>query len=233
MMKLSKLFLFLSIALFSLSSANSKEIFYKLSKELNFESINLTQHLSSDCTVENVSDFREFILTQQKDGADWIAIIDKKIKNAEILSGNNEKNIIDDTNVNSAKNNKALTLIYESQRAGLDRNFLAAYTIYWSKQPSKTNTYKQLFPIGNEKLTAIKRNAFESKPNLMSVCWSPTSFRTNLRMFTTIFRGYLNVTNQNFEVAFISYFMFDLKFSEEAAKAVYLEVKDIEKNLSQ
>ena len=221
------------MALFSIASANAKEVLYKFSKELNFNAINLTQHLSSDCTIENISDSREFILKQQKDAADWIAIIDKKIKNAEILSGNNFKNIIDETNVNSAKNNKALTLIYESGRAGLDRNFLAAYTIYWSKQPSKTDTFKQLFPIGNEKLAAIKRNAFESQPNLKSICWDPTSFRTNLRMFTTIFRGYLNVTNGNVEVAFLSYFMFELKFSEEAAKAVYLEVKDIENNLSQ
>lgn len=219
MIKSTKNFLFLCITLSLMSYASAKDIVGKYSKEINFDSIYLTQNLAGDCPFEIVSDFREFISKQQADAVQWSSIIDKKIKNAEVISGNNVKNLIDDSNVNSSKNNKAVTLIYESQRAGLDRNFMAAYTIYWSKQPSKPNTMKQLFPIGSEKLAEIKRKTFDTKPNFQSICWSPTSFRTNLRMFTAIFRGYLDLSNGDVELALNNYFLSELKFSEKAANS--------------
>lgn len=217
----------------SISSANAKDTIHKYPKELNYDSITLTQRLVDECSIENIADAREFIQKQQTDSKNWIALIDKKIENAETLSGNNTSSTIRNSNVNAANNNKGITLIYESRRAGIAQNFLAAYTIYWSRQKSNSNTIKQSFPIGNETLTAIKKKAFDTQPNLLSICWSPTSFRTNLRMFTTIFRSYLDVNHVELDVALVSFLKYELKFSDDSAKAISNEIRDIENNLSQ
>jgi hypothetical protein len=224
MLKSKHLFIFIiGLFLICLNSYASKESINL--KGINLEAIELSVSNRNRCSFENVEELEKTLKEINQYKEEWNKIIDEKIKNARIF--NETRAINNNIKVNYANEKKSLTISYEAGRAGISANFLAAITLYYISIDSPAKL--MLLPINKQKLDLIKTTLILKNSSL---CWNENEYRSNLRIFTSIFRKYLDETKSNSE-ALLIYLKNDIKIPHKEAIAIVESVKNIENNLIQ
>lgn len=194
-------------------------------KEINLEAIQLSVSNWNKCSFENIDELEKTLKEINQYKEEWNKLIDEKIKNARIFNEN--KKIKTNVKVNYTNEKKSLIISYEAGRAGISANFLAAITLYYISIDSSEKL--MLLPINKQKLDLIKTTLILKNSSL---CWNENEYRSNLRIFTSIFRKYLDDTKSNSE-ALLAYLKNDIKIPHKEAIAIVESVKYIENNLIQ
>lgn len=192
---------------------------------INLEAIELSASNRNRCSFENVDELEKTLKETNLYKEEWIKLIDEKIKKARIFNEN--KSVKTNSNVKYANENKALTIIYEASRSGISANFLAAMTLYYLSKESSEKL--MLIPINKQKLDLIKTTLILKNSSL---CWNENEYRSNLRIFTSIFRKYFE-DNKDQNKALLYYLKNDIKISHKEAIAIVEVVRNIENNLIQ
>jgi hypothetical protein len=192
---------------------------------VNLDAIELSTSNKTLCSFENVDDLEESLRNTNKLEEDWIRLIDEKLRKAEIIKGSTA--IKKTIRSQYAYDNKALTISYEAVRSGISANFLGSVILYYTSKNSNQNT--STLPINKQKLNLIKTNLILKRS---SFCWDENEFRANLRIFTSIFRSYLD-KNSNLNEALVSYLIREIRLSSKEATLIVESIKNIENNLLQ
>jgi len=192
---------------------------------INLEAIELSASNRNRCSFENVDELEKSLKEINLYKEEWIKLIDEKIRKARIFNEN--KSVKTNSNVKYANENKALTIIYEASRSGISANFLAAMTLHYVSKESSEKL--MLIPINKQKLDLIKTTLILKNSSL---CWNENEYRSNLRIFTSIFRKYFE-DNKDQNKALLYYLKNDIKISHKEAIAIVEAVRNIENNLIQ
>ena len=102
-----------------------------------------------------------------------------------------------------------------------------AFTLYYLSKESSEKL--MLIPINKQKLDLIKTTLILKNSSL---CWNENEYRSNLRIFTSIFRKYFE-DNKDQNKALLYYLKNDIKISHKEAIAIVEVVRNIENNLIQ
>ena len=192
---------------------------------VNLDAIEISTSNKTLCSFENIDELEEILRNTNKLEEDWIRLIDEKLRKAEIIKGSTA--IKKTIRSQYAYDNKALTISYEAVRSGISANFLSSVILYYTSKNSNQNNSR--LPINKQKLNLIKANLILKRSNF---CWSENDFRANLRIFTSIFRSYVD-KNRNLDEALVSYLKNEIGLSTKEASLLVESIKNIENNLLQ